>query len=140
MDDCITSYLLKTCLLKLLPRHSKWAICNCNDNVHMPRTDPTEECKWTKAKCDSACGWAVRIYESIMKELEAKKIEPWHGYHSLINCTLCEVERGCCKKMKLTLAMTSQILDWFKRHQDELNSINSKGQRILVYCRDQEDH
>ena len=33
------------------------------------------------------------------------------------------VERGCCKKRKLTLAMTSQILHWLKRQQSDLHSV-----------------
>ena len=31
--------------------------------------------------------------------------------------------------------MTSQILDWLKQHQEELNSFNTGEERILVYCR-----
>ena len=53
------------------------------------------------------------------------------------NCASCEVERGCCRKRQLTLAMTSQILDWLKQHQEDLNIINTgEEQRILVYSRD----
>ena len=40
----------------------------------------------------------------------------------IVDCWLCDVERGCCKKRKLTLAMTSQILHvgWLKQHQHDL--------------------
>ena len=56
VDDFITSYLLKTCLMKLLPRHSKSWKCNCNEEF--PQTEQTQECKWATVE---TCGWAVRI-------------------------------------------------------------------------------
>ena len=95
-------------------------------------------CMWPTVERDSACGWAIRIYEKLKTNLEAKKLYTWdYSYTALIYCTHCEVERGCCKKTKLTLAMTSQILDWLKQHQEDLSSILYTGeQRILVYCRD----
>ena len=85
---------------------------------------------------DTASGWAIRIYEKMKEDLEAKKIETWHhGYDKLMDCSLCVVERGCCKKRKLMLAMTSQILDWLKQHQEEINSICVGELRKTVYAR-----
>ena len=102
VDDFITSYMLKTCLMKLL------------------------ECKWTILERGSVCGWAIRIYQKLKADLEAKKIETCYGYNTLMDCTDCKVERGCCKKMKVTLAMTSQILDWLRQHEEQLNSEDMK--------------
>ena len=90
-------------------------------------------------ECDSACSWAIRVYEKLKTDFEAKQILTWHegsGQYAgladnideddiLMRCRDCAVERGCCKKRKLTLAITSQILDWFKRHQQELSSIDN---------------
>ena len=137
MDDFITSYLLKTCLMKLLPRHSKSWKCNCNEEF--PQTEQTQECKWPTVERDSACGWAIRIYEKLETDLETKKIETWYGSGTIVDCTDCKVERGCCKKRKLTLAMTSQILDWLKQHEDELTRFDSGESRRLVYCRPQQE-
>ena len=124
MDDFITSYLLKTCLIKLLPRHNKFETCNCNGWV-ISLADRTPECKWVATDSGSACGWASRIYEKLKTQLEAKKTETWYNeYRTLVDCTHCKVERGCCKKKTLTLAMTSQILEWLKQHQTELDSID----------------
>ena len=63
------------------------------------------------------------------------------------SCLGCRFEYGCCKRRKLTLAMTSQILDWLKQHQDDLtailttmnedpNSGDTREARILVYRRE----
>ena len=74
---------------------------------------------------DSACDWAVRIYEKLITGLEAKSISAWYNdRRCLLDCTNCEVERGCCKKRKLMMAMTSRCLDWLKRHQHELGDID----------------
>ena len=123
VDDFITSYLLKTCLMKLLPRHSQAESCNCRGE------HATECCEWTTAERDNACSWAIRIYEKLKKDLAEKGIAEWYYRykHTLIDCRDCKVERGCCKKMKLTLAMTSQILDWLKRHQQQLSKLNRRG-------------
>ena len=108
VDDFITSYMLKTRLMQLLHRHSE-----------------TEDCRYKErqARRWMACGWAIKIYEQLKKDLEAKKLGVWHTGIILMNCTYCEVEYGCCKKRKLTLAMTSQILRWLKRHKKDLNRI-----------------
>ena len=92
-------------------------------------------CKWPIVERGSACGWAIRIYQKLKTDLEAKEIETWHNIR--IDCKFCVVERGCCKKRKLTLAMTSQILDWLKQHQEELNGIVTSELRTLVYFREQ---
>ena len=119
VDDFITSYLLKTCLMKLLPRHSQSVECNCNDKFQ--QTEPTQECKWTTVERDGAGGWAIRIYEKLKTDLDnAKRIKTWYGKGTLMDCMFCAVERGCCQKRKLTLAMTTQILDWLKQWGDDL--------------------
>ena len=122
VDDFITSYLLKTCLMKLLPRHSPAEGCNnCNEWRIRPGKQTTG-CRWSTVERDSACRWAIRIYGKLKKELMAKKIFSWHtsSRETLMNCQECEVEHGCCKKRKLTLAITSRVLDWLKKHQGAL--------------------
>ena len=118
--DFITSYLLKTCLMKLLPLHSESERCNCNDK-HIWYNRPRIECVWPSVERDSACGWAIGIYEKLRADLEAKIIrEWWNDNYVLMNCLYCFAERICCKKWKLTLAMTSQIPIWLKKHQQNL--------------------
>ena len=123
VDDFITSYLLKTCLFSLLPPHRRHAKCNCKNDKFEPIyifRKETIVCKWNEVDSDSACGWAIRIYERLKSCLERFRVETWHndGWY-LIECDCCWTERGCCKKRKLTLAMTSQILDWLKLHQQQ---------------------
>ena len=64
MDDVITSYLLKTCLMNLLPRHSQTEKCGCNDNSSDTENEniDSEACKWLTVERHSACDWAIRIY------------------------------------------------------------------------------
>ena len=120
--------------MKLLPRHKSSVECNCYDKF--PQTQPTQQCKWTAVERDSACGWAIRIYDKLKADLEAEEIKIWYEkYRGLVDCRRCKVERGCCKKRKLTLAMTSQILVWLSRHREAFNKINKQ---ILDYCRDLE--
>ena len=162
VDDFITSYLLKTCLMKLLPRHSQTQTCNCSQSLSGVVHETSQcACKWKLVVSDTACGWAIRIYEKLKTELKANEIETWYyDRHTIVYCTRCKVERGCCKKRKLTLAMTSQILNWLKQHHRQLKHIGSESQstwqgsrrfattkkfaecrseyrerRLLVYCR-----
>ena len=87
---------------------------------------------------DTASGWAIRIYEKMKEDLEAKKIETWHhGYDKLMDCSLCVVERGCCKKRKLMLAMTSQILDWLEQHQHKLSDIDFGDDETVAMSQEQ---
>ena len=66
------------------------------------------------------------IYEKLKTDLEAKQVKTWYcTMDTLMVCENCEVERSCCQKRKLTLAMTSQILDWLKRHQSEVKIIET---------------
>ena len=128
VDDFITSYILKTCLMLLLPRHSQTN--NCSEFCY---TAP--ECQWLSNDAGSACDWAIRIYELLKRCLELKHINTLYGNKDLVDCLECKAERGCCKKRKLTLAMTSQILNWLKCHQKELSKIGEVECKILVYCR-----
>ena len=101
VDDLLTSYILMASLMKLLPRDGR------------------------AVEHDSACGWAIRIYERLKADLEAKKISSWYDeFPRLIDCTECKVECGCCKRRKLMLAMTSQVILWLKKHQRQLNDVN----------------
>ena len=110
---------------KLAKRQKKLFHMVNQAKLHSHRTTP--KCKWSTVECDSACGWAIKIYEKLKTDLEVKKIKMWYDSNTLMNCQDCKVEHGCCKKMKLTLAMTSQILDWLKWHQQQFNSIESGG-------------
>ena len=86
---------------------------------------------------DSACVWAVRIYEKLKTDLKAERI--WlRCYHkTLLDCSDCEVEHGCCKKRKLAIAMTSQIMDWLKQHQEDLNNTSILLARDSPYTKTQ---
>ena len=121
MDDFITSYMLKTCFIKLLPRDGR------------------------AVERDSACDWAMRIYEKLEMDLRAKKVSAWYDdWPRLVDCVRCKVERGCCKKRLLMLAMTSQILRWLRQHRNGLGDIefldisdsSSLNSPQLVYDRD----
>ena len=117
----------------MLPRHTCSDNCNCNDK-DIWRKERTRECRWLAVERDSACGWAIRIYQKLKTDLETKKLTLWY-FGTLKTCNRCTVDRGCCKKRKLTLAMTLQILDWLKLHQGELNGAQTWKERILVYRR-----
>ena len=85
---------------------------------------------------EGACDWAIRIYQELSDGLEAQKICLWYDEEkTILNCTDCRVERGCCKKRKLMLAMSSQILDWLKRHQQELADIDFGDDEADAECR-----
>ena len=116
IDDFITTYMLKTCCIKLLP------------------LDIADLCY------DSACDWAIKIYERLEKELKAKKVSSWYDeYPRLVDCIDCKVECGCCKRRKLLLAMTSQILAWLHANTDELQDVqflDSNMYRQQVYSRE----
>ena len=79
---------------------------------------------------ESACDWAVRIYERLKADLTRIWVTTWYNYDTLLDCTSCDVERGCCKKTKLTLAMTSQILDFLKRYQEVLSGFGCESQAL----------
>ena len=114
--------------MKLLPRHSESGECNCKDKFL--QTKPSKRCKWVAAERDSACGWALRIYEKLKTDLETRSIVTLHGLYALVDCWPCNVERGCCKKRKLMLAMTSQILDWLKKHQNDLLELSKYSSSV----------
>ena len=42
----------------------------------------------------------------------------------IVDCTRCEVERGCCKRRKLMMAMCERIIQWLQEHKDELEDID----------------
>ena len=82
-------------------------------------------------KHDSTCDWAVHTYQKLMDGLDKKQIITWYSQDKFyLHCTDCRVERGCCKKRKLMLAMTSQILDWLKRHKQELSDVDFGDDKV----------
>ena len=152
VDDFITSYMLKTFLMNVLPRHKLSDDCNCIGNISCESDDPnsdadtetddsntatdsasaaprqnllkSSQCKWLAlhAKRGSACSWAIRIYKELKTHLEVRTtLSLCLDFGSVMSP--CYGDRGCCKKRKLTLAMTSQILDWFQQHKEKLNGI-----------------
>ena len=133
VDDYITSHILKTYMIGLLPKHRRDNYCNC-----------TQKCSWRALeRDDTAYDWAIRIYEKLKTDLEAKKLESWWQIpqrQTLLDCSECRVERGCCKKRTLMLAMTSQIITWLKQHQEDLGDIEfgddpPEQEKTLVYIR-----
>ena len=119
-----------------MPWHKRDAECNCNEPTVRDlnrvsgepyKWEPVERenrCDWKAVECDGACDWAISIYQKLNKSLESKEVVSWFKWEYLHKFSLCKVERGCCKKRKLMLAMTSQILDWLKQHQHELSDID----------------
>ena len=89
----------------------------------------------------SACDWAIEIYKKLEKDLRRKKISSWYDeYPRLVDCTDCTVECGCCKRRKLLLAMTSQILAWLRTNEPKLQDVQFLDpglQREVVYSRDE---
>ena len=84
-----------------------------------------ETCQWESVLDESAFDWAIKIYERLRMDLEARKVTSWHSeFPRIINCSQCVVERGCCKKRQLMLAMIARILDWLTRYHEELNDLD----------------
>ena len=72
-DDDITSHILKTYLITLLRRHGRDSyFCNC-----------TNTCLWSELqRDDSACDWAIRIYEKLRTDLNANWIKLWSPFET----------------------------------------------------------
>ena len=96
-----------------------------DENDVIDDSDESEPvCRWEAVGEGSACDWAIAIYEKLEMDLKARKMRCWYDkYEYLLECTQCKGERGCCKKRKLMLAMTSRILHWLRRSQSQLNEV-----------------
>ena len=81
---------------------------------------------------NSACSRAIRIYEKLNLDLEGEMTCSRYNSDATMDYRLCPMECGWCKKRKLTLAMTSQILDWLKQHQQDLH-VTLQNERCTVH-------
>ena len=101
VDDCITSYMLKSCLMKLL------------------KADELDAFR------DTACSCSIKIYQELIKHFTtALQISWYEEWNFGCGKGICKVERDCCKRKKLILAMISQILRWLEQNKQQLNSID----------------
>ena len=99
-DDVISSYILKACFLR----------------VGKVKTEIYE--------CSTPHEVATTIYELLEAGLIEKYILSEYNDESPVHCTSCEVERGCCKRRKLMLAMVEKILQWLKENKNNIQDID----------------
>ena len=99
VDDVITSYLLKTCLLYI----SRWGE---HDFGQFPTPFQV----------------ALTIFATLSRDLAVRKLN--YADDGYKDCNSCESEMSCCKKMKLMLAIVQNILDWLKKHEKNLRNID----------------
>ena len=85
-DDIISSFILKACLFE--------------NNRHKIELD----------KCLSPHDVTTTIYELLHQCLIKKKIESNYSGECPVDCEHCELERGCCKRRRLMLAMVENII------------------------------
>ena len=105
VDDVITSYMLRSCLIGVNIDTSGNKLCKT----------PSEA--------------AITIYQRLKTIIHKKAMCSMYPYYlsgpcDIFDCTQCTFERGCCKNLKLMLAMTDNILQWLTEHHDTLNKID----------------
>ena len=68
---------------------------------------------------------AIGIYENILRFLNERhfslalsRVKDWP--FSCHWCAIRNITRGCCKRKRLTTAVTLQILNWLKKHENDL--------------------
>ena len=65
-------------------------------------------------------------------EKKRKQVNSKYSQEQPVHCTLCKVERGCCKRRKLMLAMVEKILKWLKENKNQLQNIDFAHDVILI--------
>ena len=105
VDDVITSFLLRMCLP------------NKKDN------------KYEFEDCGTPHAVALKIYEILLQALNARKLESDFLRENIYFCCSkygfdCIVDRGCCKRRRLMLALVNKIILWLKKHGSDLNDID----------------
>ena len=89
-DDVITSFILKAFFLGWKGYNLKFDKCKTSHHV------------------------AVMIYEQLITGLKENKVYSSYAREYPVDCTECDDNNGCCKQLKLMLAMVEKILDWLK--------------------------
>ena len=74
----------------------------------------------------------AQIYILLLQYLNKRKVKSKRNNEYPVDCTECEVERGCCKRRKLMLAMVEKILKWLKENKDKLQDIDFADDVTLV--------
>ena len=99
-DDVISSFILKACLFRAGKVNTEFNECSTPHDV------------------------VTKIYEMLEAGLIKEEVYSEYSRESPINCTHCQVERGCCKRRKLMLAMVEQILQWLKENKNNIQDID----------------
>ena len=74
--------------------------------------------------------------EIFQKYLTKKMIESECSHEKRVDCTVCEVGRGCCKRRHLMLAMVKNILQWLNENKSQLQDIDFAHDVILIENRE----
>ena len=107
IQNFITTYMLKTCLLKLFIVQSE---SGETDRANIPNC----QYEWTKA-----------IYERFREELRNKHMESWHSkFEVIFSCKQCKEEHACCLKRKVREALALAILEWLDDNKDFVSSLD----------------
>ena len=105
-DDVISSFILKACLF------------NDNRNTGFFLKEEFFDCFTPYDVC-------TKIYELLHQYLNEKVVRSEYSNEFPIRChNWCDVERGCCKRRKLMLAMVEKILQWLKENEHQLQDID----------------
>ena len=104
-DDVISSFILKACLFGKDKHKEVFNECLTPHDV------------------------ATTIYELLQKYLLEKKIESEYSQEKPLECSKCQVERGCCKRRKIMLAIVEKILQWLYANKSMLQNIEFSYER-----------
>ena len=103
IDDIITSYVLKTCLLNIL-----------KTNGIKPSTDELPSCKHT---------WAAAIYGELHRAMGTTSLLPWYDPNKpMWKCKRCLPKniRLCCRKRVLTKQLAFKMQTFLRQNWDKL--------------------
>ena len=107
IDDVITTYMLKTCLLFL-----------CEENIPNRGALMRDELMW-----------AEMIYEKLKQFVTNRKLPTYYGDGVLFQCgdhaDDDRVDRVCCQKRALILRLCDVILTFIKHNRSELQATHS---------------
>ena len=100
VDDVITSYMIKSALF----------------NEQAVREDMLQS--------DTPVKVCVLLYRCLLWALRERKIPESYIGESPLDCTSCQVERGCCKRRKLVMAVVEKTLQWLHVNQRQLEDVD----------------
>ena len=96
VDDVLSSFILKACLFETDNIAYEFRFCKCHVKV------------------------SNLIYKKLIENLENNLVESLYSGEKPVNCKKCVIERGCCKRRKLMLAMSKNILQWMTKYTNKL--------------------